>query len=142
MSNKKLILNVTNQIINKDVDSVKEMSEYDFWYYYLSLLNINRPVLSNKELYIMTYILTGDPSVSFFRGKEREKFLKDVQVKTTNLSKYVESLVSKGFLQFQGTRGDYLVSPSLRKFQIYIKENLQNNIDISYIFTSPLKIKA
>ena len=90
----------------------------------------------------MTYILTGDPSISFFRGKEREKFLKDVQVKTTNLSKYVESLVSKGFLQFQGTRGDYLVAPSLRKFQIYIKENLQNNIDISYIFTSPLKIKV
>jgi hypothetical protein len=136
----KVVFNVNNPVINKNVDEVKEISEYDFWYIYLSLLNIKKPVLSDRELSVMTYILSGDPNTSYFRGDARNKLISDIGVKSPNLSLYLDSLLAKGYLTFQGTRGDYLVSNNLRKFQLFIKSNIEAGLDLSYVFTLPFKI--
>lgn len=137
MENK--IFNLNSPTINKNLDSFKEVNEYDFWYYYLSLININNPILSDKELTVVAYILNGNENISYGKGEERKKLISDIGIDSTNFTRYITSLVNKGYLQFQGTRGDYLLAPTLRKFQKFIKES--KNTDILYTFTLPFKIK-
>lgn len=134
--------NLNSPVINKGLDVFKEVTEYDFWYNYLALININNPILSDKELTIVAYILSGNDEISYGKGEPRNKLTSDIGIDNTNYTKYINSLVLKGYLQFQGTRGDYLLAPTLRKFQKYIKDNIAHNRDFTYAFTLPFKIKS
>ena len=141
MSNLKLKLNEQG-VSTRDIEEVKEVTELEFWSFFIRLLNISMPYLTKKELAIMSCVLAGDEYKSQFRGKERKRIANTLGLQETSITQYKVALIKKGYLKPTGEiLSDVLVTPSLRKLQMYVKEQVREKgiFDISFI--NNLRIK-
>lgn len=128
-------LNILNSKLNVDANLFHEKTEEQFWYLYCQLLNLRKPVLSDKDCSILSIILTyTKPDLSILEkenGKELERLTK---TPLSNLYTKCKQLTEKGFL-IKNEDG-YFINPAFKSFQKYVKSN--NNVEIKFIV--PIKI--
>jgi len=120
---------------------VHEMEEVKFWEAFLKSLNING-VLGNKEVTMMSFILSQSPFKSFFKKPNLKRLLDFMNLQTYQGStKYRQNLQAAKLLEFTGeVRGDYLPAAHLRNIQKYIKELLANDNLEEIEIVIPVKI--
>lgn len=124
-----------------------EISEKEFWEYYLKLLDIRNTGynLTPRESQVMVEVLLSDPNKSCFKGAIGKKIRKSLKIAASDYSKIKEKLILKDFLENTGAmRGDALAIPSIRKYQMYVKKALQENTlpEINYTFVFKIKQDA
>lgn len=128
-------LNINNDIMTKDVDNPKEVSEREFWRVYLSLINIKHYILTRREIDLVSYILAEDYDRSVFRWGNMKRVAADLECKPEYLTSLKNSLLEKGVLI--GNEGDLLIHPQFRAFQKYVKLNKDKE---TFVFTLPFKL--
>jgi hypothetical protein len=113
-----------------------EVDSIDFWRQYVRLLNsMKNTDLTYIEQEVMAYVLNGEVSKSYFRGKLASELRSKFRLNKSRLSLIKSKLVLKGFLQDTGvTRGDCLPSTNILAFQKFINSNNIDEVCFHYCF--------
>ena len=135
-----LKLNLLTALKGDNAYKPLDVTEEDFWQYYLRLLNARKKVidLTDREIRILSYILAGDPNKSYFRSKEGKEIKRLFRLNRSGLSKMRSALIMKGYIQDTGgVRGDALPIRPIREFQKFVKEGLKKGTlpSINFMFT-------
>ena len=121
---KRLRLNLLN---GKNNDSPVYKTEEEFWKMYVTILNVNNIGLTEKEIDVMAYVLSCDPYASMFKGKRAKMVCEKMGFGEVRLHQLIKSLEAKGIIYNTGEhKRDYLPHNSIRKLQLYIKDNFKN----------------
>lgn len=142
----KIKLNCLNKVISRDTSRVHPLTEYEFWRLYLELLDIKAKALTARNKDVMAFILAGDPYKSYFRGDAGKDLNEHFNFSRVSRHLHQKALMSAGYITYtledaksiRDNRGDILVSPSLRAFQLYVKRQIQSDLEIEFVF--PTKI--
>lgn len=128
-------LNILNSKLNVDANLHHDKTEQEFWYLYCQLLNLKKPILSDKDCNILSYILTlnYDNELSILE-KENGKLLESAtKTPLSNLYLKCKQLAEKGLLVKDDS--GYRVHPKFVSLQRHIKTG-----DREIKFTVPIKI--
>lgn len=130
-------LNLLNPGITKNVDSPTEITERDFWEYYLNFLMADKGnFLTNMETKLVAVILAKDPTICYFTKPHSDEVMDELDIKYSYLHVLKNSLVEKGMVI--NTKGrKYFLNPKLRKFQEAVKDYFKkdSNIEFKFVFT-------
>jgi hypothetical protein len=120
----------------------RTLNEFDFWKSFLKTLDLEAK-MSDPELKIMAFILSGSPYKSYFKKPAVNKLLEFMGFKHyQNLWKYRKTLIDLNLLEFTGeVRGDFLPGKNLRNLQIFLKEKIKKNELEEIELVIPIKIK-
>lgn len=127
-------LNLNNPTSPRSLNIKKEVSQRAFWEYYLKLVNINNPFLSDREIDVLSYILTLNADKSVFARGNNQKIAKATGMSSQQLTSVKNSLMEKEFLVGEI---DLMPHPSLRNFQKYIQKTKETD----FVFRFPYKLK-
>jgi DNA-binding MarR family transcriptional regulator len=128
--------NMTQPNITKDINSVTQITEGEFWKYYLIFLQASRTkFLTDAELKVLGYILAGDPKKSYFRGEPRKELSKDLDISPNYLQKFRKKFLELNLIEkADEARGDYILTEKLTKFQIFIKDLIKKGEPLQFVF--------
>lgn len=106
--------------------NASNVTEREFWEYYLNLLNVRQPIkLNEREIQVMSIILAGNEHKSYFKGSEAKSIKDALRMRKSDLSKIKTSLITKKYIEDTGeTRGDALPTRAIRTFQKHVKGQL------------------
>lgn len=120
---------------NQFSDEPLSVNEYDFWKYYLEILEIMAgKFLSELELNILAYVLAGIPGRSYFKKPSSTELMEKFDIKLNNFHRIKYNLEEKGIIIPTEIRGDYILNPRLYKYQQEIKKYLREGKTIEYKF--------
>lgn len=115
------------------------LTEFDFWVYYIQLIEIKRPSLSMLAIRVLANLLTldlalipKDPTALSLVGQA-------MRIKPTPKNQYpslyriYKNLIATGYLQ--NIDDEYYIVPNLNNFRKYVKQNInKEGFDINFIF--------
>lgn len=152
-SNRKLdscciFVNIINELmekvqinINKKFGQYKEVTQSEFWQYYLRLININSPFLTEQEIILLSLILAEDLNRSCLIGETRKELERRMRISKGRMSQLKTSLLQKGYLEETGVvMGDVLLHKNFRVFKKVMMQKLADDPNFVVQFTVPLKI--
>ena len=125
-------LNLNNKHITRDINASKEVGELDFWHFYLKLINVNTPFLTDREVDVLAYILSMDYNKPVFARGNQTKIAKAVNMSKQQFSKVKDSLIVKEFLV--GEREIY-PHPNFKSFQAFVKSGKTNDFTFKFPYT-------
>lgn len=104
--------------MNKSLESYKEINELDFWYYYLRLVNINSPYLSDREMDLFGYLLSLEYGKPLFEWGDLPKYSKALNISKQHVYELKKSLIAKEYL----IDDEFIsISKNFTPFQNYVK---------------------
>lgn len=128
-----------NILSPKDNKAVN-LSEYDFWIYYIQLVETQRPSLNNFDIRCLVSMLTFDDLKAIPKDKALINHIgATMRIKPTNKNTFPSvyrsytNLIATGYLK--NIDGEYYINDSLNNFRKYVKRNINSEgFDISFIF--------
>jgi hypothetical protein len=116
--------------------------EREFWRNYLRALNARNSYVLNDnfllnffEIELLSFILSGDPDKSYFKGELAKQVKDKFNISAPLLSNMKKDLVMKDFLEETGVvRGDALLHRNIRKLQKFVKENKDKSFNFVFSY--------
>lgn len=120
---------------NQFSDEPLNVSEIDFWTYYLDILEVRAgSFLSDIEKKVMAYVLAGVPGKSYFKKPASTELMEVFDIKVNNFHRIKYSLEEKGIIIPTEIRGDYILSKKFDGYQKGMKKFLKEGKTIEYKF--------
>lgn len=134
-------LNLTKSNITKDTKIPTEISEKEFWKYYIDfLMSVKGAFLTNTEKNLVVSLLSLDPDVTYFNKNRIDELIELSGYDYGHLFMIKSGLVKKGIIvKASPGKGDYLLAQSLRQFQKVIKNYFKSNNEIEFTFVFKIK---
>lgn len=140
MELKELKLNLLRDNMVSYPDTPVTVTEEEFWRYYFSFLRAKGYHITDKEMDFMALVCSRDPYKSQFKGGNAKELQEKLNISVVRFYQIVNKLLEKKLIYRTGEgRGDILVHPSIRKFQLYIKKAHKDYDKITFVF--PFNIK-
>jgi len=119
-----------------------DVKERDFWQYYLKLLNIrNNFALTDREIKVMSYVLTQNYNECQFTQNAGKELRTALRMKAPDLSKVKTQLMLKRYIYFDEDNDRTIPVKSIGDFQRYVKNCIQKKMPIEINFVFPMNIK-
>ncbi len=136
-------LNLLTAKQNEAAERPIEVTQEEFWDYYMKLLNVrNNFSLTEREIRVMAYVLSQDWEKSQFKGEEGDRLRERFRMLRPDLSKMKTQLTLKGFVESdENVRRDTLAVKPIRSFQKYVQGRIRENLPIEINFMFPITIK-
>lgn len=135
---KKLSFNILKY--NQSSDEPLLVTEFDFWKYYLEILQIKAgSFLSDQECNMLAFVLSKEVNHSYFKAPKSNEIMEAFDLKVANFHRIKFSLKEKGLIVPTDIGGDYLLHPRMVEYQKTIKNKLREGISIEYFMKFKLK---
>lgn len=121
-----LQLNLLNKIPSKDVDLVHSLSKRESIAMLLKILGIKNPLLTSREIDLISFMLATNPEANFFKGKYKQVLMEEFSIKSPNVYYYQSNLERKGVVI------DGEISPKMKGLLVWVEKGL----DITFKFKS------
>lgn len=109
---------LTSQVGNK-AESSSSMSELQFWKFYLQLLKAKGLSITDKEIKILSFILSKPQDRNYFKIPYSKVIKTNINnVSPAELTRVKKELINKGLVTHNG-----IPTKALYNFQAYVKNN-------------------
>lgn len=122
-----LKLNPLNDVINIEQDKVKEVSQLEFWKFFIKLLNLRIDTVTNKEIDFLAYFILYDGDL--------KKVSEESKIVLSNCYALLKRLQEKSFIN----KDDNSLSDRLGKFIKFVRK-VNEKEDMVFEIVMPLKV--
>jgi DNA-binding MarR family transcriptional regulator len=122
-----LKLNPLNDVINIDQDKVKEVSQLEFWKFFIKLLNLRVDTVTNKEIDFLAYFILCDGDL--------KKVSEESSIVLSNCYALLKRLQEKSLIN----KDDNSLSDRLGKFIKFVRK-VNEKEDMVFEIMMPLKV--
>lgn len=131
------------EIKSKNYQEQINITYNDFYKFYIQSLRLSFPDIKMNEIKIINYWINNDLSKDYFSSENIYLLAQELKTSISNLRTFIKpNMIKKGLIvninnqPASITLNRYLLNENIRKFILYIKDNVNNinNIEIKFDF--------